>query len=304
MDSPDITIIICTLNRPQQLEEALLSCLALHDLRTYDVEVLVVDNSPEANGRGVVTRVASSVAANVRYLHEPRIGIAHARNSGITAARAPLIAFIDDDMRVSPHWLGSVMRCMTERQADALICAITPQNEDSQQRVDARILACYRRDMGLPEGSRVRIKANGHIPQAGAGNSVLRRVTCIIEAEPFDPQFGNGGEDTDFFLRLGRRLPKILWSAESMAYEIVSPARARIDFVTHGALCGSRNLARAMIKNSRHRQMTRLSLLTIGCAQGAWRMVYYCVLRVRGSADAPYARLSAVAGFGKVPWRL
>ncbi|MDQ2764579.1 MAG: hypothetical protein M3Y22_14215, partial [Pseudomonadota bacterium] len=133
---------------------------------------------------------------------------------------------------------------------------------------------------------------------------VLRRATCVAGAEPFDPAFGNGGEDTDFFLRLGRRVPNVLWSGDSMAYEIVSPTRARIDFVRHGALRGSRNLARALIKNSRHRLVTIASLFAIGCGQGLCRMAYYYFLLVTRPADAPYARLSAVAAFGKVPWRL
>ncbi len=301
---PDITIIICTLHRLQQLEAALLSCLALRHLDTYDVEILVVDNSPDADGWDVVSRLADSGMAPIRHVHEPRVGIAHARNSGIAAARAPLIAFVDDDMRLSPGWLHCVMCRMTEGRADALICAITPRVEDLRQVADPRVLAAYCRDLGLPEGSRVRRKPSGHIPGAGAGNSVLRRATCIIEPEPFDPAFGNGGEDTDFFMRLGRRVPKILWSADSMAYEMVSPTRATMDFVTYGAVRGSRNLARALIKNSRHRLITRAALLTIGCGQGICRMAYYYLLRVARPADAPYARLSAVAAFGKVPWRL
>lgn len=301
---PDITIIICTLHRPQQLEAALLSCLALRHLDTYGVEIVVVDNSPDADGREVVSRLADAGMALIRHVHEPRVGIAYARNSGIAAAQGPLIAFVDDDMRLSPQWLGCVMRRMTDGKADALICAITPRADDPGRVADPRALAMYRRDLGLPEGSRVRVKPSGHIPGAGAGNSVLRRATCVTEAEPFDPAFGNGGEDTDFFLRLGRRVPEILWSADSMAYETVSPTRVSMNFVTYGTLRGSQNLARALIKNSRHRLITRAALLAIGCGQGLCRMAYYYLLLVARPADAPFARLSAVAGFGKVPWRL
>jgi glycosyltransferase involved in cell wall biosynthesis len=304
MKNPEISIVVCTLDRPGQLELALLSCLGLLDLDAYCVELLIVDNSPLSTARDLANRLAACARVPIRYFHEPRQGIAHARNAGIAAAAAPLIAFLDDDMLLSPNWLGSVMRGMAENQADALICAITPSLEDTRQIVDARTLAIYRRDLGLDEGSRVPIKASGHIPMAGAGNSVLRRASCFSVAEPFDPAFGNGGEDTDFFLRLGRRASNIRWSVDSMAYEMVSPNRAKLEFVAYSTFHGSRNLARALIKNSRHRLASKAALLMIGVTQGVWRLTRYYLLRTLGSAEAPYARLGAMAGFGKIPWRL
>lgn len=304
MKTPEISIVVCTLDRPGQLEMALLSCLGLRDIGGYRIEILIVDNSPSGTARHVVRRLAASAPVPVRYVGESRRGIAHARNAGIAAAAAPLIAFLDDDMRLSPNWLGAVIRGMEDNRADALICAITPSLEDDRETVDTRTLGVYRRDLGLPEGSRVPIKRSGHIPMAGAGNSVLRRASCCDGPEPFDPAFGNGGEDTDFFLRLGRRTSNIRWSVEGMAYEMVSPNRAKFDFVAQATFNGSRNLARALIKNSRHRLASKAALLMIGTGQGVSRLARHYVLRTLGSAEAPYAKLGAMAGFGKIPWRL
>ncbi len=299
---PDISIVICTLNRPEHLEEALGSCLALRDIETYAVEIVVVDNSPDAVAEPIVARLSLNSPIEIRYVTEARLGIALARNAGVAAARAPLIAFVDDDMRLSPGWLGCVMRRMTKSAADALVCAIAPVAEDPRQRVDARALDIYRRDLDLSDGSPVRVKRSGHIPGAGAGNSVLRRATCIDSDEPFDPAFGNGGEDTDFFLRLGRQNAKVVWSADSLAYEIVSQRRTTMEFLTHGAVRGSRNLARALVKNSRWRAITKLMLLAIGVGQGLCRMACYGGLLLVRSEDADYMRLSAMRGFGKIPW--
>ena len=41
---------------------------------------------------------------------ETKQGLSHARNAGIAAARAPIIAFTDDDVRVGPDWLAAIMR--------------------------------------------------------------------------------------------------------------------------------------------------------------------------------------------------
>ena len=51
--------------------------------------------------------VASGV---VRYAFEPCQGLSVARNHGVSVARADLIAFTDDDVRVSPTWVQSIVR--------------------------------------------------------------------------------------------------------------------------------------------------------------------------------------------------
>src|SRR4030095_7522242 len=44
----------------------------------------------------------------VRYLFESRRGVSHARNTGIAAARAPIVAFIGDDVEASPTWIATL----------------------------------------------------------------------------------------------------------------------------------------------------------------------------------------------------
>jgi glycosyltransferase involved in cell wall biosynthesis len=72
-------------------------------------EVVVVDNNSSDDTRAVVETFVNR-CSNVRYLFEPRCGVSHARNTGITAARAPLIAFIDDDVEADPTWVATIKR--------------------------------------------------------------------------------------------------------------------------------------------------------------------------------------------------
>ena len=299
---PDISIIICTLHRPQQLKDAVLSCLSLRLQDGYEPEIVVVDNSPEANVADLVRMLAAEAAVIIRYVHERRTSIAYARNAGIAASQSPFIAFVDDDMRLPPLWLSHVMRTMIETDADALVGAVEPIAEHSAQFSDARLLDFYRRDLRQPEDSPIKARRSGHIRGVGTGNSVFRRATVITYSQPFDPAFGNGGEDTDFFIRLGRRKLKVVWSAQSFAYEVVSPRRATLSFMAHRTFLASRNYAWALIKNSRRRLMTALILTGIGAVQGIGHSALYAILLLVRSDAAEFTRLSAARGFGKIPW--
>jgi succinoglycan biosynthesis protein ExoM len=299
----DMSIIVCTLRRPRHLEEALRACFALRDLSSHDVEIVIVDNSPEASARESVSILAVDAPVHIRYVHEPRTSIANARNAGVSASSGRLIAFIDDDMRPSPDWLNGVFEIMDSKNADVLIGAVEPVFEPCQQQRDGRLLDTFRRDFRSPDGASIQVRRSGYISGVGTGNSVLRRATCITSAEPFDPMFGqSGGEDTEFFLRLGQRRLKIVWSGRSLAYEIVASDRATMSYLVQRTYRGSQNYARAMIKNSRRRRLTRISLALVGGGQGLVRAMRYGVLRLIRSERADGARLATAAALGKIPW--
>jgi glucosyl-dolichyl phosphate glucuronosyltransferase len=110
----DISVVLCTHNRCGVLPAALESLLSQE---TGDVryEIIVVDNNSTDYTREVVASfLLQSRDIDVRYLFEPTQGISHARNSGIRNARAPLVAFTDDDVRVAPDWLVSIIRTFNE----------------------------------------------------------------------------------------------------------------------------------------------------------------------------------------------
>src|SRR3954464_5027253 len=99
----DATVLICTYNRGNLLAETLDAIAKVR--ATLAWEVVVVDNNSTDHTRSVVeSRQAVSPVALLSLL-EPRQGNSFALNTGIASTNATIIAFTDDDVRVSEEWL-------------------------------------------------------------------------------------------------------------------------------------------------------------------------------------------------------
>jgi glycosyltransferase involved in cell wall biosynthesis len=96
-------------------------CVTLDSLATQDLghdayEVVVVDDGPSADTRAV----AEAARGPVRYVEREGVpGLNSARNTGIAAARADLIVFVDDDIEAPPAWLRELVAGRA-RHPDAL----------------------------------------------------------------------------------------------------------------------------------------------------------------------------------------
>lgn len=106
---PAISVVISTYNRADLLAEAIDHVLGQQDPDTPRFELLVVDNNSTDRTRTVVA-AAEARDGRARYIFEPNQGLSHARNAGIAAARAPILTFTDDDVRVGPGWVAAIAR--------------------------------------------------------------------------------------------------------------------------------------------------------------------------------------------------
>ena len=107
----DITAIVCTYNRSAMLGESLARIVAQRGEGLH-YEGVVVDNNSTDDTREVVERSATSARCPVRYLCERQQGVSYARNAGIAASRAPVLAFFDDDVLVADDWLLRIKQAL------------------------------------------------------------------------------------------------------------------------------------------------------------------------------------------------
>ena len=107
-----ITAAICTYQRYDLLPSAIESALT-QTLPDGSFEVIVIDNSPDAD-RSAQEAQAFAGRPHLTWRHEARPGLSNARNVAAQLARAPVIAFLDDDARADPVWLENIADCFDQ----------------------------------------------------------------------------------------------------------------------------------------------------------------------------------------------
>jgi mycofactocin system glycosyltransferase len=185
----DVTIVIPVRDRVAEL----IRCLAGIGTPRDVGAVIVVDD-----GSGDPAAVARATEeAGARYLRrEANGGPAAARNTGLAAARTPLVAFIDSDCVPGPGWLTALLWHFRDPAVGAVaprIAAHPPERPD-------RWLARYEEirsalDMGPAESI---VRPGAPVPYVPAAALVVRKPAAgagFAEDMPV-------GEDVDFVWRL------------------------------------------------------------------------------------------------------
>src|SRR5688572_21637380 len=112
----DATILICTYNRGEYLTRTLDSLAMMPANSGFSWNVLVVDNNSSDNTRQVVLSRADRFPVPLTYLFEGRQGKSNALNTGMSAARARILVFTDDDVDVGPDWIQASVQPLLERK--------------------------------------------------------------------------------------------------------------------------------------------------------------------------------------------
>lgn len=120
-----ISVIICTRDRPDQLEECLRS---LHLLTHSPDEIIVVDNAPRSDA----TRQLVAQYPHIRYVLESQPGLSAARNAGIRYATQDIIAFTDDDVIVHPDWILRLQQGFQESDVMAVTGLMLPAELETE----------------------------------------------------------------------------------------------------------------------------------------------------------------------------
>lgn len=218
-----VHVVALTFRRPTHLAELLPSLVrqahSATDERTR-VDVVIVDNDPDAGARDSVLQAAEGVSGTtVRYVHESRPGIAVARNAALDAsADADLLAFIDDDERPRDGWLLSLLAAYDRYQPAAVVGPVISvfDSEPPAWTVAGRFWERRRH----PTGTRVPV---------GDTNNLLIDLHKVRRAGVrFDESLRmGGGEDNLFTQQLRAHAGELVWCDEAVVTDIVPPERVQ-----------------------------------------------------------------------------
>jgi len=135
-----ISIVIATYNREEKLKNCLqgLNRLIIPDGK---VELVVVDDGSEKSY--AVEQLQALSRFPIRYFRKQHSGICSTKNKGVEESRGNYIAFLDDDMVVSPLWLVQLMSGFKNDQIAGVGSTnlIYPDKNNLTQYIDYRELA-------------------------------------------------------------------------------------------------------------------------------------------------------------------
>jgi glycosyltransferase involved in cell wall biosynthesis len=219
----DVAVIVPTLRRPESLERALRSLFAQTGVADRVSAIVVVDNDPVGSAAATVEALLSQSPWSLTYVHAPRPGVATARNAGLAATDAPLIAFLDDDEAASPGWLAALLKARETTGADAVFGPITGQAPDAA----AWLKPWLERFFGREGPTRTQVIDHPF----GCGNSLMVRATALPGLAPFDAGTDQaGGEDDALFAALAARGGRFGWAADARVEEFAPAHRATLNY--------------------------------------------------------------------------
>lgn len=289
----DLAVIVPTLRRPDSLERALRSLFAQTGVADRLAAIVVADNDPQASARAVVEQLAAASPWPLIWTHAPRPGVATARNAGLAATDARLIAFLDDDEAAAPDWLCQLLKTHEALGADVTFGPIRGRAPDASPGARTYLEGFFAR--GGPEH-------DGLIDTPyGCGASLMTRAVALPGLAPFDVGMDQtGGEDDALFAALKARGARFAWAANAWVDEFAPAHRATLAYAFRRAFAYGQGPSQTAARDRDWLALIRWMVIGAGQAAvfGAGAVVLSLLRRPAGVALAD----RAVRGLGKVFW--
>ena len=208
---PRLSFVIPAYNEEAYLPDCLASILEQTAGLSPAPEIIVVNNASTD-----ATRAAALRFPGVTVVDEPRKGLTFARQAGFAASTGDLIANVDSDARLTPHWVRDVLAAFArEPQLIALSGPLVYFDLTPRQRTQVRIFYAI---------AWVSYAINRWVLRVGSmmqgGNFIVRR-SALEEIGGFNTAISFYGEDTD----IARRLHKLGRTRFTFALKMFSSAR-------------------------------------------------------------------------------
>jgi succinoglycan biosynthesis protein ExoM len=217
-----VAVCVATFRRRELLGRLLasLSELTFRKMPAPEIIIVVVDNDSLRTAED--TCRAAILPGQIKYVAEPRRGIAQARNRAVLEAGiVDFIAFIDDDEVPCPVWLDELLWAQASFGADVVSGPVLPE-------FAADVPDWVKTGRFFDRPTHV---SGRSLDTCNAGN-VLVRSEVFANVGAFDERFAlTGGEDTQFFQRVRQAGYTIVSSSDGVVRESVSRSRGNVGWL-------------------------------------------------------------------------
>jgi succinoglycan biosynthesis protein ExoM len=249
-----IDICICTFRR-EQILDTVQSLFALDVPEQLQPSIVILDNDVTDSARVRIEKIADGSRFPVSYVHAPSRNISIARNAGLDQSDADWIAYIDDDETARPDWLSELWRTAQSDGADIVFGAVSATYQDGTPDWVA--------ELGLH--SPLPQVRNGTIETGYTGNVLMRWAGTPWADQRFELALGRkGGEDTEFFYRLGGLGATMTVAKDAIVDEELPLNRTTFRFIARRRFSAGHSYAISML---RKRQGRRAGLFGLALAK-------------------------------------
>ena len=288
-----VSIIIPTQRRPAPLALALASVLGQTGVDRASLEVIVVDNDNSPSARRAVQATGEASAIPIRYVHEPRPGVAHARNAAVAASTGALIAFLDDDEDAPATWLSGLLAAQMRFDADVVFGPVKARLPATVTRHRLYLTRFFSR-FGPTEPQVLKT-------YYGCGNSLVRRSALPHQTAPFDLSRNYiGGEDDLLFGTMQGAGARFAWAPDAWVHEDPVPTRLNLNYTLRRAFAYGQGPSSHCA--ARDDPVGTMRWMAIGLGQAAVFGLIGAIKWMARSPDVAEAWDRAARGLGKTFW--
>lgn len=215
VELPFVTVVVLNYNGLEHLEPCFHSLMAL-DYPAQRLELLLVDNG---SSDGSVAFMKKRFPAVRLIRNERNLGFAGGNNVGVRAAQGELVAFLNNDMRVEPHWLRELVAPFKAGTDVAAVGGKILSWDGKRIDFAAAAMNIFGYGYQLGAGQRADDDSAEVRPMlfVCGGNMAVRRQ-AYLDAGGFDDDYFAYYEDADLGWRLWVLGQQVLFTPKAIAY--------------------------------------------------------------------------------------
>ncbi len=248
MSNPQLSIIICTYNREEELKKCLYSLIE-QSYTKKDFEAIIVDNNSTDKTNKIFQDFQKKLT-NARYIVEKKQGLSHARNKGFDVSRGKYLVYLDDDVILPKNYISNIKKVINKYNPDILGGPIYPYYTTPKPfwYKDSYETRKYENKSGFSTSCNI-----------SGGNFIIKKVV-LKKTGKFNIQFGMIG-DKDWLgeerevLEIYRKIipinkQKVFYDLDCFLNHHVPKKKIKLFYLINRSFIGGRALARIYKKHN------------------------------------------------------